>query len=219
MNHLMTKSLIALLAFIFGVLAFTTLNGWQQKVFSTIPITHKTDSLSIELKPVEFFGWWKEKAGAPTNAQADETKLRNDYRKLRAWDANDSLSPTQIDIVCHLENKGTQPVDLMVLATGDFLVAPLKNRVLDDKGGLRQISLTERQNIGQQIIKQLNPGEVREIRFTNFEIKSVADKYRLKEYGELWPWELSVKINVVTTENIQVAEQPARLSLKPNLIW
>ncbi len=219
MNHLIVKALIALLAFIFGVLAFTALNGWQQKVFSTIPITHKTDSLSIELKPVEFSGWWKQKVVAPSNAQADETKLRNDYRKLLAWDANDPLSPTQIDIVCRVENMGTQPVDLMVLATGDFLVAPLKSGALDDKGALRQISLTERQNIGQQIIKQLNPGEVREIRFTNFEIKSVADKYRLKEYGELWPWELSVKINVVTTENTRVAEQQARLSLKPNLIW
>ncbi len=218
-HNLFTKLLIALGTFAFGLTAFSLWANFQQKAFSSSELAPGAGSIFVSVNSVEFYGWGKEKTRVENSAKADEPPLLNDYRKLRVWDASDRLAPELIEVRCRLENKGQRPVDLFVLATGDFLVAPFKKNAVDDEGALKSFSLTERQTLGQQTVIQLRPGEVREISFADINLKSVADKYRLKEYGQLWPFELRVRVSVETTDNRPVTESDARLRIKPNLIW
>jgi hypothetical protein len=218
-HNLFTKLLIALGTFAFGLTAFSLWANLQQKAFSSSELAPGAGSIFVSLNSVEFYGWGKEKARVDNSAKADDSALPNDYRRLTVWDANDVRAPEQIEVQCRLENKGQRPVDLLVLATGDFLVAPFKKNAVDDEGALKSFSLTERQTLGQQTVIQLRPGEMRVIRYADINLKSVADKYRLKEYGQLWPFELRVRVSVETVDNKPVTESDARLRIKPNLIW
>ena len=102
----------------------------------------------------------------------------------------------------------------MILAVGDFSISPDGQATRSHKLLHRSTLLTERQNIGQQVIDDLVPGETREVRFTNFNLRAAVDKYLGQEYGTLEPWELRVKIDVRTIDNRQVAQREARLRLR-----
>jgi hypothetical protein len=223
-HNLFTKLLIALGTFAFGLTIFSLWGGFQKKAFSSSELRPRSDFISVSVNSIGFYGWGKEKTRDDevmdvTHVDDLKASLPNDYRKLRVWDAGDRLAPELIEIRCRLENRGQQPLDLLVLATGDYLVAPFKKGAVDEKGALKSFSLTEHQNLGQQAVIQLRPGEVREISYTDINVKSVVDKYRLKEYGQLWPFDLRVRVSVETTDNIPVTESDARLRIMPNLIW
>ena len=218
-HNLIAKLLIALGTFAFGLTAFSLWAGFQKKAFSTSELAPGAGAIFVSVNSIEFYGWGKEKGRVGNSAKAEEATLPNDYRKLTVWDASDKLAPEQIEVRVLLENKGQRPVDLFVLTTGNFHVAPFKKNAVDDEGDLKYFSLIDRYDLGQQTIIQFKPGEVREIRYTGINLKSVADKYRLKEYGQLWPFEWRVRVSVETTDNKPVAESDARLRIKPNLIW
>jgi|GEM_PF-4427262 len=222
-HNLFTKLLIALGTFAFGLTTFSLWAGFQRKAFSSSELAPRTDFISVSVNSVEFYGWGKEKARGNeakdvTPAVELETTPPNDYRRLRVWDASDRLAPELIEVRCRLENRGQGPVDLLVLATGEYLVAPFKKGAVDDKGALKSFSLTERQTLGQQTVIKLRPGEAREISYTDINLKSVVDKYRLKEYGQLWPFDFSVRVSVETADNRPVTQSSARLRIVPNLI-
>jgi hypothetical protein len=207
------RILVALLTFITGLALVSVLGVLQPSTNSSQSSPPKA-SISVAISPMEFFGWWRDKQLASKSAKEDDEALpSHTYRQLESWRAADESQPDQIDVVYSLENLGDRPVDLMVLAVCDFSISPDGLRAGSDELLRRPTLLTERQNIGQQVIRRLEPGETRELKFTGFDLKAIVDKYARKQYGALQPWELRVNIDVRTLDNRQVAEQQGHLRL------
>jgi hypothetical protein len=201
------RPLIALLTFITGLTVVAT---WSVLRPSTPP-SQPDSPLSVAISPIEFFGWWHEKqSGVRSN---DDPVDSNVYRQLESWRTDDESQADQIDVVYHLENRGSRSVDLMVLAIGEFSISPDGLAAGSDEPRRHSTLLSERQNIGQRIIHDLAPGETRELKFTCSNLRSILNKYLRKEYGTLKPWELRVNIDVRTLDNRQVAQQRGRLQL------
>jgi hypothetical protein len=196
---------LVFLIFTIGFIASEVWSGSQQS--TSVP---PQAIISILPRPIEFFGWFGKK---PLAVEDSHTQVQAEYRKLLICDAQ---CPDLIDIVYCLENRGSQPADLMVLAVGEFRIPSYKQRVNMGKEFLEPAHLVERQNIGQQVIYKLNPGEVKEIKFTNLNIKAEMEKYLRREQGHhLQPWEFRVSINVKAMEDQQVAQGEAVLNLIP----
>ncbi|HVG34404.1 MAG TPA: hypothetical protein VM911_15140 [Pyrinomonadaceae bacterium] len=203
-----TYLLTTLLTFVIGLTAAAT---WS--VMRPSPSSPSAEAISIAISPIEFFGWWREKQSGARSHQENEPLPSYAYRQLERWSAADESRSEQINIVYHLENSGSQSVDLMVLAIGDFNISP-DGQIAGSNELLRNPTLlTERQNIGQQVVRGLAPGERREVKFTNFNLRAMVDKYLRKEYGPLKPWELRVNIDVRTLDGRPVAQQQGRLRL------
>ena len=205
MRHF-TRLLIALLTFTIGLTAVAVRSVFQPSPLSDEPV-------SLGDAPIEFFGWRRETPTAVRDRREKEALPSSTYSELEIWNAADESQPQQVDVVYRLENLGSRSIDLMVLAVCDFSISPDGQRA-GSKELLRNPTLqTERQNIGQQVVRGLRPGETREIRFTDFNLGMMADKYLRKEYGTLRPSELRVNIDVRTLDNRQVAQQQGRLLL------
>ena len=150
---------------------------------------------------------------AAGNQTENDVLPSHTYRPLESWSTADESQSEQIDVVCHLENRGSRSVDLMVLAMGDFNISP-DGQIAGSNESLRNPTLLiERQNIGQQVILRLAPGGTKEVKFTSFNLRVMVDKYLRKDYGTLKPWELMVNIDVRTIDNRQIAHQQGRLRL------
>ena len=201
------RPLIALLTFIAGLTVVAT---WSVLRPSTPP-SEPDSSTSVAISPIEFFGWWQEKQSAASSN--DDPVASNSYRQLESWRAADESQSDQVDIVYRLENRGSRSVELMVLAIGEFSISPDAPAAGSDEPRRRSTILSERQNIGQRIIRDLAPGETRELKFTCSNLRLTVDKYLRKEYGNLKPWELRVNIDVRTLDNRPVAQQQGRLRL------
>lgn len=206
------RLLIMLLTFLVGLTAVILWSGLRQSTQSAPP-SRTNEAISVTISPIEFFGWWQENQPAARNHTENDLLPSHTYRPCESWYAADESQSEQIDVVYHLENRGSRPVDLMVLAIGDFNISPNGHIAGTDESLRHPTLLTERQNIGQQIIRGLAPGETREAKFTNFNVKAIVDKYLRKEYGTLQPWELRVNIDVRTHDNRPVAQQQGRLRL------
>src|ERR1043165_1014783 len=145
-----TYLLIALLTFITGLAAAAT---WS--VMRPSPSSPLNEAISIAISPIEFFGWGREKQPGARSHQENEPLPPYAYRQLECWSAANESRSEQIDIIYHLENSGSQSVDLMVLAIGDFNISP-NGQIAGANELLRNPTLlTERQNIGQQVVRGL----------------------------------------------------------------
>jgi hypothetical protein len=179
-----------------------------------LPPSQPGGAISVAISPIEFFGWRHEKQSTTGSHRENESLPSYTYHQLESWYAADESQSEQIDVVYHLENRGSRSVDLMVLAIGDFSISPDGQIAGSNESLSNPTFLSERQNIGQQVIRGLAPGESREVKFTDFNLKAMVEKYLRKKYGSLQPWELSVNIDVMTLDKKQVAQQQGRLRLK-----
>ena len=212
MRRFIFHLLITILTFITGITAVTIWSMLWPSTQSSQPPLHD-QSIAVEISPVEFFGWRRERQSFPGGDERADSLPSHTYCQLEFWNAADESQSEQVDVLYRLENRGNRPVDLMILAVGDFSISPDGQATESNQLLRRSTLLTERQNIGQQVIDDLAPGETREVRFTNFNLRAAVDKYLGKEYGTLQPWELRVKIDVRTLDNRQVAQREARLRL------
>lgn len=212
MRRFIFRSLITILTFIIGITAVTIRSILGPSTPPLQPPQHH-QSIAVEISPIEFFEWRREKQLFPRGDEKAENQPSHTYRQLEFWNAAEESQSGQVDILFRLENHGNRPVDLMILAVGDFSISPDGQGTGSNKPLHKSTLLTERQNIGQQVIDDLAPGETREVGFTNFNLRATVDKYLGKQYGVLEPRELRVKIDVRTLDNRQVAQREARLRL------
>lgn len=206
------RLLIALLTFTTGLTAVAIFSGLRQPALSSIP-SQPDEDVSVAISPVEFFGWWQDQQSAARRHMEGDLLPSHTYRQFETWVAADESQSEQIDIVCRLENRGRRAVDLMVLAVGEFSILP-DGRLAGSDESLRDPTiLTERHNLGQQVIRGLAPLETREVTFTSSNLKAIVEKYLRKEFGTLRPSELRVNIDVRTLDKKQVGQQQGRLRL------
>lgn len=218
MPRLIVHLLIALLTFIISVTVFAVWSSLQPAAPPSAP-AQQSETASVAISDVEFYGWWRDQEPSVTRAKlrahddGDEAGAMPSYtyHHLDAWDVSDKSQPSRVDVVCRVQNNGRRPVDLMLLAQGEFSISP-EGAEAGSKELLRNPTiLTEQQNIGQQVVRGLAPGEIREVKFTDFDLKGFADKYVRKTYGPLRPWEFRADIDVRTLDNKQVAQQRGTL--------
>lgn len=208
------RPLTALLTFIIGLTFVAIWSAWQPSTQSS-QHPQPDKAVSVVISPIEFYGWWRDKQLAAVSPAENQTFPSYTYRQLEFWRVAEESRPEQIDIVYHLENRGSRSVDLIVLAIGDFSISP-DGQIAGSCELLHNPTLlTERQNIGQTVIRNLAPGETREVKFTGFNLRAMVDKYLRKDYGSLLPWELRVNIDVRTLDNRQAAQAEGRLRLTP----
>ncbi|HEY0545328.1 MAG TPA: hypothetical protein VGC91_08145 [Pyrinomonadaceae bacterium] len=201
------RLLASLLTFAVGL---TTVAVWSVFQPSSQP-AQTSEAVSVAITGMNFFGWRGE---TPSGLELESSKFSSavpTYYRLESWHAADPSQPGMIDVVFHLENHGSQPVSLMVIAIGKLNSIPHQAEGTSEAG--RIPLLTEQQNIGQRVIRDLAPGESREITFAGIDLKEMANKYLRKEFGRLRPFELMVKIDVSTLDNKQVAELQSILPL------
>lgn len=182
---------IALLTFIMGVAVWSALKPSEP---TACRIT-KDDSLSVTISPVRFYEWRQSKVQfTPLGGEDDEALISYSYHQLKAWDF-DAAQTEYVDVVCRLENHGSQPVELVILATGDIR--------LKGAGGPRvePFVVLATENIGQQVVHQLAPGEVREIKFANFDLKRSAARHVETPDVPGRSLELGVNVNVMRLED------------------
>lgn len=209
------RLMVALLTFGIGLTVSAVWSAFQPSA----PAARRAsgnDSLNVTISPVKFYEWQRDKQLSASIGKDDEDLPSYSYRQIKDWTASEDVQSGQIDIVCRLENHGSQPVDLMILATGDFNLSPVEQMGAESAPRQRAL-LTERQNIGQQVIHDLAPGEVREVKFANVDLKAMANKYLRKEYGTLRPWELKANVDVMTLDNMQTAWAGGQLRLMREL--
>jgi hypothetical protein len=198
------RLIIALLTFMVGLTANAIWSALQPSAPAVVRQASSDDSLRVMISPVEFFEWRSEKQSVAN----DETLPPSSYYRIKAFDIEESQTG-MIDIVCRLENRGSQPVDLMILATGDLTVSPMRTEAERQQPPL----LTERENIGQQVIRGLAPGEKREVNFYSFNLKWMTDKYLRQAFGPLRPRGFKVSVDVMTFDGVQTAWAGGELPL------
>jgi hypothetical protein len=182
---------IALLTFITGVAVWSALKPSEPTAYR---IT-KDDSLSVTISPVRFYEWRRSKVQfTPSAGEDDEALTSCSYHQVEAWDF-DATQTGYVDVVCRLENHGSQPVELVILATGDIR--------LKGVGGprLEPFVVLATENIGQQVVHQLEPGEVREVKFANFNLKESAAHHVKTPDAPGRSLELGVNVNVMRLED------------------
>ncbi len=212
MRHFI-RLMIALLTFATG-LTVTAIWSAFQPSSPAAKTAARNDSVSVTISPLKFFEWQRDKQSSATIGKDDEALPSYSYHQIKEWTASDDAQSGQIDVVFRLKNLGSQPVDLMILATGDFNLSPVEQ--MGTEAERRQPALlTERQNIGQLVVHDLAPGETREVKFTDCNLKAMVNKYLRKEYGTLRPWELKVNVDVMTLDNMQTAWAGGQLQLTP----
>lgn len=226
MSHLIFRPAVALLAFTVGVFSAFLLEPLRP----ASPTTQRAEvPVSISTMPVEFYAWCRAPRGdaaiegvrggvgdvEPNESFYDSEFNKPQYLRLDTRGAAFGPQPDYLDIVYRVENLGRRPVDLMILATGDLSVLPDRRAFDSDKVAMSQTILTERVNIGQSIIKQIAPGEIRAVKFSNFNLRAEVLKYSRKEYGALRPTALRVYLDLRTTCGQKIAQDEATLKLLP----
>lgn len=175
------------------------------------------------ISSIAFYGWWWSDQQLENNFDADNPPPKNSYINLDRWDASqpDSPHPDRIDVACRIENRTNRAVNLSLEAIGDFKVAsyrfmtegPSSDKNINES--LKSISWTENHSLGQIALGELAPGQVREIKFKDFSVRSVVDKYLKPAAGDLWPWKLRVSIIARTLTGAQAAHARAVIDLIP----
>jgi hypothetical protein len=182
-------------------------------------------SPAVTIKSIGFYTWWWSDKQISLGFRADNAPPKNTYIKLEQWQNIGDAGvphPDVIDVVCRIDNKGKQPADFVVSAVGDFKVESYgrvenseetKDKDLDKV--LESVPWTEEKNLGQMTIRDLAPGESREVKFTDFNLRAVLDKYSGSRNNDLWPWKLRVRINVASPQGTSIAQGQAILDLIP----
>ena len=178
---------------------------------------------SVTIDPVAVYGWWWSDEQLERDFDADNPPPKKSYIRLDRWDASqpDSPHPDSIDLICRLENHTDQPMSLSVEAFADFKVASYESiaqgsgtqQAVDEK--LRQIKWSDNQKVGKLVIDTLPPGEAREARFKDFQLRSVIDKYLRPNAGDLWPWKLRISIIAKNSKGVNIAFAEATIDLIP----
>jgi hypothetical protein len=158
-----------------------------------------------------------------SNFDADNPPPKKSYLKLDKWDASqpDSPHPDRVDIVCRLQNDTKEPIDISLEAFADFKVGSYEaiargsgtEKALDEK--LSHIQWSDNQKIGKLVIDRLLPGEAREVRFKDYQLRAVIAKYFKPTAGDLWSWKLRVSIIAKNSEGIRVAYAEETIDLIP----
>ncbi|MBV9209400.1 MAG: hypothetical protein JOZ52_02160 [Acidobacteria bacterium] len=194
------RLMIALLAFATGLTATGIWNALQPSARQAASDSYP----SVTISPVKFYEWRRAEQPAGLYLDdSDEAPPPASYYQIQTLSPDDSQTG-MVDIVCQLENRGSQPVDLLILATGDLLVSP--KEIMGTESERQQLPLlTERENIGEKFIRGLAPGEKREVRFENFSLKLITNKYLRGGYGSLRPNGFKVVVDVRMAGNLQMA--------------
>lgn len=186
--------------------------------------TRPSSTAKIIVKSVDFYTWWWSEEQLRAGVYRQETiPPRNTYTKVDRWrDTGDAdvLHPDLIDIVCKVENAGSQPVDLVISAIGDLKVATFEKVQNDQtektiKEVLEDVPWTEERHIGQTMVQNIAPGESREIKFKDFNLIAVIDNYSDDKNGVTWPWFLRARIIVEMPNGVRVAQREAGLEIIP----
>lgn len=198
----------AILTFALGV---TAAGVWALLVPSSqlVAATEIVESESITITPIMFLGWSTTLVPPGQIPAEQNTSPAFFYRKLDIWYVDVPSRADRIDLVCYVTNRGTRPVDLAAIAIGEFSVS---NRGESPRPGISTV-LTERQNIGQQVLTALAPGETRQLQFSNFDLKTGVEKYLRKEFGSLRPWDFHVTVNLQTLDGQPLGNQQGVLPL------
>lgn len=204
----------------------TTSSAGQGVFSSPNPTENRSNqeaSGAITIRSITFYGWWWSDDQMANNFDADNPPPKSSYIKLDRWAASqpDSPHPDRIDVTCSIENRTNQTVKLSLVAVADFKVAsyrfmthgPNSDKSIDES--LKDIPWKENRSLGEIALGELAPGEVREIKFKDFSVRSVIDKYLRPAAGDLWPWKLRISIVARTSKSEQVGHSEAMIDLIP----
>jgi len=80
---------------------------------------------------------------------------------------------------------------------------------------LNQVPWTDSRKLSKVTINSLLPGEARDARFKNFNLRAVIDRYLKPSAGDLWPWKLRITLVATTSNGLRVAYSEAIIDLVP----
>lgn len=177
----------------------------------------------LTISSMALYGWWWSEEQLENNFDADNPPPKKAYVKLDKWDASqpDSAHPDRIDIICRLENHTKESIDVSLEAFADFKVGSYQaiargsgtEEAVDEK--LRQIEWSDNQEIGRPVTGTLRPDEARDVKFKDFDLRAVIDKYLKPSAGDRWPWRLRISIIAKNSKRVRVAHGEATIDLIP----
>lgn len=198
---------------------------------SKFPSSEKVQNMSAPkrfpepaIKSVEFGAWWWSEEQLAAGIYNGELPPQNTYIKLDKWqDIGDAdiPHPDSIDVVCTIENRGSNAEDFVLSARGDFKVASYRwvdshegTHTLDEL--LQDVPWTEETNVGQAVVQNLGPGERREVKIKNFNLGAILEKYAAVNSGnDMWPWRFRVRIFVKKSVEDNIVQGEAILKIIP----
>ena len=177
-----------------------------QTPLPSFPARTPSEAVRAPQKSVKFFGWWWSEEEL-VRAGLDETKAtKNTYLELNEWVSGvsgEGPEPDYVDVVYCLKNQSGHPQDFIVTASAYFKWAPPDLSLNADEDEdvdklLAAIPWSSARKIGLLVVRNVAPGESREVKFTDFNLRSIAGKY-LSEDGTrlpVWPWKFKAGITV-----------------------
>lgn len=128
--------------------------------------------------------------------------------------------PPIVDVVCELENTGTEPTtadDFLLLTTMEELVAPATQYALAHLDTLpstvswgRDVSISD---VKLAVVRWLNNDERRIVRIPGFDLRPLLRQHQ-DETG-LWTWWIRVNVRVESRSGVQLGSSNAMLALIP----
>jgi hypothetical protein len=216
--------LISVLSLMFNCSSYKSHNTEQANALTkasySTPSPEKNDVQAM-VKSVELYAWWWSSEQLKVGFDERNPPPKKTYIKLDQWE--DTIKPgiphpERVDVVCQIENKGNTPLNVVVLATGDWIVAPQwqysdKNidKITDE------VAWTEETQIGREVIQNLAPGETREVKIKDFNLgKAIRYYYDDSESNPLWPWKFRVHVYIEKSGGERVSQEQTILPLFPS---
>lgn len=176
-------------------------------------------STQAVVKSVEFYTWWWNDEQLKGEFDERNPPPKKAYIKIEQWKDTSNANaphPDQLDIVCQIENKGDKPTDFVVLVTGDWIVAPQSQYSDRDIDKITdEVAWTEETKISREVVHNLAPGERREVKIKDYNLRETLKNYSGARADTLWPWKFRVHVYIEKTDGTRIAQEQAVLSLIP----
>lgn len=177
----------------------------------------------IGIDSVAIYGWWWSDEQFSNHFDADNPPPKLAYIKLKEWSAavEETPHPDRVDLAFCVRNETNQVSHITLSAVGDFKVGSYKTIAFGNKteqefeDKLKALPWSEKTIIGDPADVDLSPGEIKEIKFKDFHIRSIVDKYLGEDKSDDWPWRMRILICATDERGTIVGKVQATLDLIP----
>jgi hypothetical protein len=216
--------IILLVCLVFPQTSCSKIAVIPQKEEITFADTNKSKQiLSDKLTTdIQLYGRWWSRQQMAGNWSADNAPAKEGYVRLDNWDASGGNAyphPNKVDIICMLQNGDEDLKQLRMIAVVNFRIASYReitNLSKDEEfeTKLQNIAWSKAVTIGEKSQIDLKAKESREIKFTDFNLIRILNKY-FESKDDLWPWKMRVRVKILDRNGAELLLSEKVIDLIP----
>jgi hypothetical protein len=175
-------------------------------------------SETVSIKSVKFFAWRNKKLLKDSKI-ANNSSIEDEYIQIDQWiDSNNNNvpHPDRLDIVCEIENKGTDDTNFIVKMTYDWIIAPKTQNNYENLNKITdEVAWTKETKINQEMVESLASRASKNIEIKDFNLREFINKYSDSRTDNLWAWKFRVHIYVQNKNGNLITDAQAVLPILP----